>query len=173
MNTKYNYKTIYADPPWPEYGGGKIKRGADRHYKLMSIKEVINLKTFVQAIANENCHLYLWVTNTFLKDGFKVVEEWGFKYITLITWMKDRIGLGQYFRGLTEHCIFARKGMLPYKIENGKRQQGVTGFFEHKTFHSCKPIKMYEMIEKVSYEPRIELFARSDRPGWDTWGSEV
>lgn len=63
--------------------------------------------------------------------------------------------------------------MLPYKIKNGKRQQGVTGFFEHKTFHSCKPIKMCEMIETVSYEPRIELFARSDRPGWDTWGSEV
>lgn len=170
---EYKYKTIYADPPWPERGGGKIKRGADRHYKLMSIKEIMSLKTFVQAITDENCHLYLWVTNTFLKNGLEVIEEWGFKYITLITWMKDRIGLGQYFRGLTEHCIFARKGMLPYKIINERRQQGVTGFYEPKTFHSCKPIKVYEMIEKVSYPPRIELFARSDRPGWDTWGNEV
>lgn len=106
---KYKYKTVYADPPWPEYGGGKIKRGADRHYKLMSIKEIIELKTFVQAITEDNCHLYLWVTNTFLKDAFKVVEEWGFKYITMITWMKDRIGLGQYFRGGDRALYFCKE----------------------------------------------------------------
>ena len=37
------YKTIYIDPPWPEYGGGKIKRGANAHYRLMSVKEILDL----------------------------------------------------------------------------------------------------------------------------------
>lgn len=99
------YKTIYADPPWKESGGGKIKRGADRHYPLMSTKEICELP--VWKIADDNCHLYLWTTNNFLQDAFKVIEAWGFTYITCITWMKDRQGLGQYYRGLTEHCLFA------------------------------------------------------------------
>lgn len=82
------YKTIYADPPWKESGGGKIKRGADRHYPLMSTKEICELP--VWKIADDNCHLYLWTTNNFLQDAFKVIEAWGFTYITCITWMKDR-----------------------------------------------------------------------------------
>ena len=87
------YKTIYADPPWMERGGGKIKRGADKHYPLMSTKDIIALP--VREIADpEGCHLYLWTTNNFLPDALKVVEAWGFQYVTMITWMKNSIGLG-------------------------------------------------------------------------------
>ncbi len=165
------YKTIYTDPPWKESGGGKIKRGADAHYPLMTTKEICEMP--IQQIADDNCHLYLWTTNNFLQDAFKVIEAWGFKYITCITWIKDKQGLGQYYRGLTEHCLFARKGMLPYKIIDGKRQQGLTGFYAPKEEHSKKPDTMRQMIERVSYSPRIELFARQKFPGWDCWGDEV
>lgn len=165
------YKTIYVDPPWKETGGGRIKRGADRHYGLMPTIEIINLP--VPEIADENCHLYLWVTNNFMKDGFKVLDAWGFRYVTMITWMKDRMGLGQYFRGISEHCLFGVKGNLPYKTLDGKRQQGKTGFTAPKSVHSRKPEEMRNMIELVSYEPRIELFARTQSPGWDVWGNEV
>ena len=79
------------------------------------------------------CHLYLWVTNNFLADGLKVMESWGFRYVTTITWVKDRIGLGQYFRGITEQCLFGVKGKLPYKIIDGKRQQGQTVVYAPKT----------------------------------------
>ena len=77
------YKTIYADPPWPEYGGGKIKRGADRHYNLMTIKEIMSLP--IQDICAENAHLYLWVTNNYLPAGLDVMKAWGFTYKTMIT----------------------------------------------------------------------------------------
>jgi N6-adenosine-specific RNA methylase IME4 len=139
----------------------------------MSIEEIKNLP--IRKLADKDgCHLYLWVTNNFLQKSFELLKEWGFEYITLITWNKDRIGLGQYYRGITEHCIFATtKKRLPYKIINGKRQQGITGFSEPKTTHSTKPNKMREMIEKVSYEPRIELFARQQYENWDCWGNEV
>jgi len=65
----------------------------------------------------------IWTTNNFLKDALEVVEAWGFNYKTLITWVKDRFGLGQYYRGQTEHCIFAVKGFIPYKVDEltGKR----------------------------------------------------
>jgi N6-adenosine-specific RNA methylase IME4 len=172
-NTEKKYKTIYIDPPWQEVGGGKIKRGADRHYDLMSMKEIQQLP--IKELADESgCHLYMWVTNNFLEKSFSLLKAWGFEYVTLITWQKDRFGLGQYFRGITEHCIFATtKKKLPYKVIDGKRQQGVTGFNEPKTIHSRKPLKMREMIEKVSYEPRIELFAREQFDKWDCWGNEV
>lgn len=78
--------------------------------------------------------------------------------------------------GNTEHCLFGVKGMLPYKIENNKRQQGVTGFNAKRTEHSVKPLEMRNMIEKVSDRlgcRKIELFARSRYPNWDIWGNEV
>ena len=169
------YQVIYADPPWMERGGGKIKRGADKHYPLMKTKDIMLLP--VSQIAAENSHLYLWVTNNFLEDGLKVIKAWGFKYITIITWNKDRIGLGQYYRGQTEHCLFAVKGMLPYKILDGKRCQGVTTFTAPRGVrHSDKPAKMREMIELVSFQPyynMIELFARTRYKYWDAWGDEI
>ena len=173
-NTDRKYKTIYADPPWYESGGGKIKRGADRHYELMKTKEIMKLP--VQNLAHpDGCHLYLWATNNHIQDAFEVVKAWGFQYVTIITWIKPgNPGLGQYFRGKTEHCIFATtKKKLPYKLENGKRCQGVTGFVAERTIHSRKPDDMRQMIEKVSYGPMIELFARQDSPGWDIWGNEA
>ncbi len=177
------YKTILADPPWLERGGGKIKRGADRHYPLMHTKDIIAMASFIEKISEENAHLYLWVTNNFLKDGLKVMETWGFRYVTKITWYKQgKIGLGQYFRGITEDCLFGVKGILPYKIFDGKRQQGVTGFIAPRGKHSEKPERMREMIEKVSYPSYVEIFARPTntedifaKPDllWDYIGNEI
>jgi N6-adenosine-specific RNA methylase IME4 len=156
-----------------ESGGGRIRRGADRHYPLMRTKDIAALPV-QQLVHPDGCHLYLWVTNNFLQDGLDVVNAWGFEYVTMITWLKNRKGLGQYYRGLTEHCIFAvTPRRLPYKIESGKRCQGVTGFQAEKTIHSAKPEEMRKMIELVSYAPRIELFARNNCPGWDCLGDEV
>ena len=166
------YRTIYADPPWNETGGGRIKRGADRHYPLMKTAEICALP-IIKEICALDCHCYLWVTNNHLPDGLKVLDAWGFRYVTKITWFKDRIGLGQYFRGLTEDCLFGVRGNLPYKIIDGKRAQGVTGFYAKRRRHSAKPGKMREMIEIVSYPPYIELFARCKVLGWDSWGNEV
>lgn len=166
------YKTIYLDPPWPEVGGGKIKRGADKHYPLMKLHEISELPIY--NLAAENCHLYLWTTNKFLADALSLVEGWGFNYKTCITWMKDRFGLGQYYRGQTEHCLFAVKGVLPYRTRpDGKRAQGRTAIYAKRTIHSLKPHEMRQMIELVSHEPRIELFARQNFEGWDVWGLDV
>lgn len=162
------------DPPWNEAGGGKIKRGADKHYSLMKTDEIMSLP-IPDLVDQDGCHIYMWVTNNHLQDGLDCLRAWGFEYITTITWTKDRIGLGQYYRGITEHCLFGTtKKRLPYKLdEEGRRCQGVTGFYEPKTIHSRKPIKMRDMIEAVSYEPRIELFARQEFKGWDRWGDEA
>lgn len=166
------YGTIYADPPWLERGGGKIKRGADRHYPLMTVKQIAALP--VADLAMPDSHLYLWVTNNYLPDGIEVMHTWGWRYITAITWAKDKIGLGQYFRGMTEHCLFAVKGKPGYKLGvDGGRRQGTTLITAPRGKHSAKPELLRQMIEVVSPGPYLELFARDEAKGWDVWGNEV
>ena len=171
------YKTIYADPPWAERGAGQCKRGADKHYRLMDTDEIIELMSDIPL--DDNSHLYLWVTNNFIPDGLRVIESLGFTYITMITWAKDKIGIGQYFRGQTEHCMFARKGQPGYKKRpDGSRIQFSTlletdRFFELTRTHSRKPEKMRRWIEMLSFEPRIEVFSRVEIDGWDVIGDQI
>lgn len=115
------------------------------------------------------------VTNNYLPAGIEVMAAWGFRYVTAITWLKDRFGLGQYFRAQTEHVLFGVRGSLPYRTDpiSGKRAQGTTGFMEPRQEHSRKPETMRSMIERVSYAPRLELFARRRYEGWDAWGNEA
>lgn len=128
----------------------------------------------VQDIVEDDAHLYLWVTNGKLPDGLLVMKAWGFKYKTNIAWAKDRFGLGQYFRGQHELCLFGVRGNIPYrKKENGKRAQGRTLITAPKGAHSEKPEQLRSMIEIVSPGPYLELFARRPSPGWDVWGNEV
>lgn len=167
------YGCIIADPPWWEAGGGKIKRGADRHYPLMKTSDICDLPVKLWTLPD--AHLYLWTTNNFLEDALLVVKAWGFKYISMITWAKeDGFGLGQYFRGKTEHVLFCRKGQPPYRTDQtGKRSQGLTLFWSPRTKHSEKPTIIHEYAEAISPEPRLEMFARSSRLGWDSWGNEA
>jgi N6-adenosine-specific RNA methylase IME4 len=157
-----------------ERGGGQIKRGADRHYPLMPTPDIIAMRPLIDSLMDDDSHLYLWVTNNFLEDGLKVMRAWGYEYITVITWIKDRAGLGQYYRGITESCLFGRRGQPPYKIlSDGKRAQGLTGFYAPRGEHSEKPEYMRQQIEKVSPSPYIELFARRPAPGWAVYGNEI
>lgn len=168
------YKTVYADPPWNETGAGKIKRGADRHYSLMKTNEIIEHMRKIPI--DENAHLYLWVTNNFLKDGLLVMDALGFRYVTNIVWVKDRFGLGQYFRGMHELCLFGVKGNLPYKHKVDPSRScctETTVIQEHRTEHSKKPVKMYQKIENTSYPPFVEVFARQRRDGWSSIGNEL
>jgi N6-adenosine-specific RNA methylase IME4 len=164
-----NYRTILIDPPWYEKGGGKIKRGADRHYPLLKTDEIISvIKNSGVFSPADDCHLYLWVTNNFLEDGLRVVRELGFRYITNLVWVKDRWGLGQYFRGQHELCLFGVRGKLMTR-----NRFTPTVIIARKRRHSQKPDEMYGVIERCSYPPRLEMFARGRREGWDSWGKEL
>ena len=169
------FTTVYADPPWPEVGAGVKggRRGADRHYPLMSFREIEAMGVEVRRISQPNSHLYLWVTNRFLPQGLSVMTAWGYEYRTIITWGKDRFGLGQYFRGQSEQCLFGVRGNIPYRLRsNGVRAQGTTLILAPRQGHSQKPEQMRQMIELVSPGPYLELFARCAVPEWAAWGNE-
>lgn len=167
------YNIIYADPPWryKENWGN----GSNEHtYNTMSIEEIKSLP--VGQICADQCHLYLWVTNPFIKEGIEVCKAWGFEYKTLITWLKlyrsgkPEMGMGYYFRGCTEHLIFGVKGGM--KCCN----KTTRNFFaaENPRLHSKKPDIARDIIVSASGDvPRIELFARNRIDGWDAWGDQL
>lgn len=168
------FKTILLDPPWNERGGGKIKRGADKHYPVMKTPEIIC--TILQSThwneIDENAHMYLWVTNNFLEDGLFVMKSLGFRYVTNIVWIKDRIGLGQYARGKHEILLFGTRGEKHTLVK--KDNNSLTSVIEAKrNKHSKKPDESFEWIESRSYGPYLELFSRSKREGWVVWGNEI
>lgn len=166
------FSAIAADPPWAERGGGKIKRGADRHYPLMRTPDIIH--TMLSAPCwrpADNAHLYLWVTNNFLPDGLLVMKALGFRYITMVTWAKDRIGLGQYRRGQTESFLFGVRGRLPAEVKTESTLLG--GGLLPRTEHSRKPPEFFESVERASPGPYLEMFSRAPRDGWSVWGNEV
>jgi len=173
--TEGGWRTILADPPWHEQGSGGCIRGAQKYYPLMSEEEICAIP--LREIVADQAHLYLWATNNHFPSALTVMETWGFTYKTCITWAKTSagFGLGQYFRGMTEHCLFGTRGpTLPYrKKHDGKRAQGTTLILAPRGEHSVKPAKIYEFAETVSYEPRLELFARQKRQGWTVWGLEA
>lgn len=167
-----SYVTLYADPPWPEVGGGRIKRGADAHYELMKVKDIIGMGAEVQRVTASKSHCYLWVTNNYLRAAFDVLDAWGYRYVTCVTWGKQQMGLGQYYRGQTEHCLFGVRNNIPYATYHGKRAQGRTLILAPRTEHSVKPPQMRQWIEMVSPGPYLELFARTAVPNWTAWGNE-
>lgn len=168
------FRTSYSDPPWPEKGGGKIKRGADKHYPVMdryAILETIILAEPWVRLAPGAHHHYMWVTNNYLPDGLWLMDALGFRYVTNLVWAKDRIGLGQYFRGQHELLLFGVRGS-GYDVRTERKDLG-TLLEGPRTQHSKKPESAYERIEARSQGPYLELFARSGRPGWEAWGNEA
>lgn len=183
------YGTIVADPPWRYNAKTTVLRsngrgaGAEHHYPTMTNAEMTELP--VADLAADQAHLYFWVTNPRLiaeRDGsrevtpFDIVEAWGFTPTTILTWVKttasgevNRGGTGWYFRGATEHIIFGVRGKLG--IPSDLRVPNV--LLTPKGRHSAKPVELFDLAERVSPGPRLELFARQPRMGWDAWGNEV
>jgi N6-adenosine-specific RNA methylase IME4 len=169
------FRCIVADPPWNERGAGKVKRGADRHYKTLKKHEIIEVMLRADVWRpHKDSHLWLWITNNYLKDGLFVMEALGFRHITQATWAKDRFGLGQYMRGQTEHCLFGVRygGRLPSKVKD-KSTLFAGGIIPRTDKHSKKPVGAYKQIEAISPGPRLEMFAREPRKGYTVWGNEV
>ena len=169
----YTYKTLLMDPPWLERGSGKVKRGADRHYPLMRVRDMLPaiLGSGYWRPDPEGAVLWCWTTNTYLPDALWLIDALGFRYITNAAWIKDRIGLGQWLRGQHELLLMAHAGRRPVTARTDRRDlPGV--IHAPRGRHSAKPEESYRLIEERTIGPRVEFFARTPRPGWDAWGND-
>lgn len=175
------YRTIVADPPWSYRTSSPRARTAHRavaaehHYSTLTNEEIAALP--VERMAEDNAHLYLWVTNPRLFGERKrnevapidILERWGFRYVTMLTWHKEgNLGMGFYFRGETEHVLFGVRGGAGIPVERRERNF----FSAPKGAHSAKPDCFLDLVERVSPGPYLEMFAREARFGWDYWGDQ-
>lgn len=171
------FSTIMADPPWRfQNRTGKVApehRRLDR-YSTLDLNDICALP--VGDAAATNAHLYLWVPNALLPDGIRVMESWGFRYVSNIVWAKrrkdggpDGRGVGFYFRNVTELILFGVRGSMR-TLAPARRQ--VNMIETRKREHSRKPDEQYELIEACSPGPYLEMFARQAQPGWTAWGDE-
>jgi N6-adenosine-specific RNA methylase IME4 len=170
------FRCIVADPPWhlPPSGartgdgwpGAEGLRSAPP-YATLSLDAIKSLP--VENLATDNAHLYVWTINRYIEDVYDVARAWGFRPSTLLTWAKRPrgLGLGGAWVITTEHVLFARRGRL-------KAQSRIDSSWFHapRRAHSEKPAMFQDMVEQVSPGPYVELFARTQRLGWSTWGNE-
>lgn len=165
------FPLIYADPPWryehPPIGASN--RSIENHYPTMTLEQICALP--VHECAADNAILFLWATAPKLAECFDVINAWGFTYRTCMVWVKDKIGMGYHARNQHEILLIAKKGELsppepsdrPSSVVNAPRNE-----------HSAKPEVFYDLIERMYPDlPKVELFARSRRDGWDAWGNQA
>jgi N6-adenosine-specific RNA methylase IME4 len=166
------YRCILIDPPWQQEMTGRYKKARRRRatelpYQTMSLEQMLRLP--VKAIGSAEAHLWLWTTNQFLEDGFILMRAWGFKYLAAVHAIKPS-GLGNYFICRTQTLLFGYKEKCRFPLERYKPNVIEV---PNPARHSEKWDETYRYIEAISPGPRLELFARRKRPGWDVWGNEV
>lgn len=173
----FGYNIIHADPPWPfqNYSAKGEDRNPNRHYPTMPIEQIKALP--VGDIAAGDCALFLWVVDPLLDQGIETLKAWGFRFTTVaFTWAKRssrdtawHMGTGYYTRGNPETCLLGMMGRLERR-SGGVRQLIVDPVRQH----SRKPDRVADDIVRLFGDlPRVELFSRTSRPGWETWGNQV
>ena len=140
-------------------------------YGSMSILDLCAMP--VKEVADDNAHLYLWTTNAFMREAHEIAESWGFQVKTILTWVKTKadntpsMKMGYYYRGATEHILFAVRGKLRLL-----GPPAPTAILHSRLGHSVKPDVFYSLVEAQSPSPYLELFSRRRRSGWSHWGNE-
>lgn len=184
------FQSLMVDPPWPyDQGAQSDERGnlkADKNwtgrvssvhrYGSMSIEELCDMGKSLPIA--ENAHLYLWFTNAFVREATRIARAWDFKQKTIITWVKTNAGTmkprgggaGYYFRNNTEHMLFCVRGSLKTKMVHPPH---TTTIHAPAAGHSQKPAKSYRLVEDSSPGPWLEVFSRTQRPGWFLFGDQI
>ena len=133
-------------------------------YPTMSVDEIGRIKL----PAKEDCVLWLWVINNRFRNAFNILDQWGFKEKNILTWVKDKFGLGAWLRNQTEHCILSVRGKPYFDARNIS-----TLLHGKRTSHSVKPDSFYALVEKTCAGEKLDYFARRERKGWVCFGDEV
>jgi N6-adenosine-specific RNA methylase IME4 len=172
------YGVILADPPW-KYANAKVQGNAENYYSTMTVDDICALP--VGAMAADDCVLLEWCTWPQLQEGIKVMNAWGFDYITGFPWIKVTdvsktlwgeltidvpYGIGFWARGCSEFVLIGRRG-------NAKPpSDGFIGLLSPNLHHSRKPESLHHYAMSLP-GPYLELFARRPYEGWDIWGNQV
>jgi N6-adenosine-specific RNA methylase IME4 len=160
------FALIYADPPW-QLGNPDGQYAPERHYPTMPLDEI----TAINVPAADHSVLLLWAVNCLLPQALELINAWGFTYKTNLVWVKPRIGLGNWVRNRHELLLLATRGQVPVP-DPDQRPDSVIEAARRE--HSQKPDEAYRLIETAwPHLSKLELFARTSRPGWAAWGNQL
>ncbi len=118
--------------------------------------------------AAKNCVLWLWTTNAFIGEACALLDVWGFQRKTILTWVKPRLGLGNWLRNCTEHCLLAVKGSPKVSLTNQS-----TVLEAPACGHSRKPDAFYALVDGLCVGRKLDYFSREKRSGWEQFGNET
>ena len=169
------YRTIVADPPWeydkyiPTLTRAKKTWRRPHPYPMMPLADIIDLP--VQMFAEFSCRLFLWTTSRHLPAAFKVMDAWGFTYKQTIVWRKTGQVTVLPASIAPNHAEYLLVGVIGKPPRKTHWESSVVEAPIER--HSKKPELFMDIIETVSPGPYLELFARRNRLGWDTWGNEA
>lgn len=166
------FACVVADPPWAfsDQLSGE-KRGAARNYDVMSVDDLCRIP--LPPIADD-AYLFLWRVSAMVEEAYRVVRAWGFKPKSEVVWNKltktgkPWFGMGHHVRASHETAILAVRGR-PTRYNASTR----SSFSAPVLRHSEKPAAFYALVEGLCPGPRVELFARAERPGWTCLGNEL
>ena len=169
LKTEMRFPVIYCDPPWKYDYAETENRAIENQYPTMSIEEICALP--FRDIATPDCVCFMWATSPKLEESIRVLFSWGLSYRTCAVWVKDKIGMGYYFRQQHELLLVATMGNPPVPDVANR----VSSVIEApRTKHSAKPERAYEIIEEMYPEfEKLEMFCRLPRKGWHAWGNQA
>jgi N6-adenosine-specific RNA methylase IME4 len=164
------FGVLYVDPPWRYEHAVSDSRAVENQYPTMELGDLKALSSDVPAA--DDAVLFCWATSPKLAEAMDLLAAWKFDYRTCMVWVKDKIGMGYYARQQHELLLIAKRGEPPTPEPEDRPASVITA--PRPAQHSAKPVEFYEAIERMYPDlPRVELFARTRRLGWATWGNEA
>ncbi len=114
----------------------------------------------------QGCHFWIWTSWPMIREGIphRLFGAWKLAWAGEIVWDKTVADTRQRSRPRTEVLLLAVSGSLPITCR----------YFEpiirvKRELYGRLPHRFYELIEKLSPAPRIQLFVHSGREGWEWW----
>lgn len=164
------FRVVALDPPWRYAKNHDVGPDADRRgevdYPDMSCAEIVDLD--VPQYLEDDAVVLLWTTNAHLPEAVDIARSWGLEWKTVLTWVKNKMGTGDWLRGKTEHCVILTRGSPTVTLTNQ-----TTELRADAREHSRKPVEFYDLVDKLFPGTKLELFARETREGWTTHGVDV
>lgn len=166
---------ILCDPPWlfSNYSAKGHAKNPVAHYSCMSVEAMKAMP--VAHLAKPDCAMIMWATAPLLPQAIDLMQAWGFAFKSAGAWAKQsstgskwHFGTGYCFRSAAEFFLLGTMGK-PQVRSRSVRNLIVSPVRQH----SCKPDCQYQMVEELFGGPYLELFSRTNRPGWASWGNEV
>ena len=164
---------VYADPPWKFNSNSLAKPGRNpmRHYQCMTDMQIQAIP--VERWLASDALLFMWTTAPMLERSMCIPAAWGFpKYITHFIWPKSKVATGFWIRNRHELLLIYKRGRFPRPDNKAPFADSVIDGPTRE--HSRKPDQVADEIARIWPDAiKLEMFARTRRPGWQSHGNET